>query len=391
MVELIYLISLLLKEQSKNSVFNFFKMWQVLDFKSNKTMKLKFFSLLVAFTTCYLGEVNAQASRGGDFDFAVQVVENDYAGYSSKVTDKNRAEYEKLKTSLREAISKGKDEDNCIGRYISWFNDGHLHYPTSSVNKGKSYNYTSDMISKKVDVHTFMIRVPDFDADKKSAIIEMVEQYKKSGCENLVIDIRSNGGGQDSTFDSLLALIYTHKGVVDGVEWLSTKNNINSFKNIVSKIDDERVRKYYNRICERLELHVGEFVDNSQSTQEIVCDEIPDLPRKVAIVIDGNVVSSGEQFVLNAKACSDKVTVYGKDNTMGVLDFSNKVQVNLPNSKMTLYYPISRSKRLPDRGIDEKGIAPDVRITLPNPKTVGSEIDPWITWISNDMMTGKSE
>jgi len=357
----------------------------------DKTIKLKFFSLLVAFTTCYFCEVNAQASRGGDFDFAVQVVENDYAGYSSKVTDKNRAEYEKLKTSLREAISKGKDEDNCIGRYISWFNDGHLHYPTSSVNKGKSYNYTSDMIAKKVDVHTFMIRVPDFDADKKSAIIEMVEQYKKSGCENLIIDIRSNGGGQDSTFDSLLALIYTHKGVVDGVEWLSTKNNINSFKNIVSKIDDERVRKYYNRICERLELHVGEFVDNSQSTQEIICDEIPDLPRKVAIVIDGNVVSSGEQFVLNAKACSDKVTVYGKDNTMGVLDFSNKVQVNLPNSKMTLYYPISRSKRLPDRGIDEKGIAPDVRITLPNPKTVGSEIDPWITWISNDMMTGKSE
>jgi len=361
-------------------------MWQVLDFKSGKTMKLKFLSLLVAFITCYLGEVNAQASRGGDFDFAVQVVENDYAGYSSKVTDKNRAEYEKLKLSLREAISKGKNEDNCVGRYISWFNDAHLRYPTSGVSKGKSYKYTSDMIAKKVDAHTFMIRVSDFDAEKKPVIIDMVEQYKKSGCENLIIDVRSNGGGEDSTFDSLLALIYTHKGVVDGVEWLSTKNNINSFKNIVSKIDNEKVRKYYNRICERLELHVGEFVDNSQSTQEITCNEISDFPRKVAIVIDGNVASSGEQFVLNAKACSDKVTVYGKDNTMGVLDFSNVVPVNLPNSKMTLYYPISRSKRLPDRGIDETGIAPDVRITLPNPKTVGTEIDPWIAWISNDLM-----
>ncbi|WP_353334267.1 S41 family peptidase [Bacteroides sedimenti] len=348
-------------------------------------MKLKLFFVFIALSLFYFCEVKAQASKGEDFEFAVQVIEADYAGYPSKVTEKNRAEYEKFKSSLRARISEGKDEDACIGRYVAWFNDGHLRYPTSSLKKGKRYEYVPEMVAKKVDDRTFMMRIPDFDESNMQPIADMVEQYKKSGCENLIIDIRSNGGGSDSTFGPLGDLIYTHKGVVDGVEWWASKNNINSFKKVVQGIKNEKSRAYYNGICKQLELHVGEFVVNGKPTLDIVSDTVYDFPRKIAIVIDGSVASSGEEFVLISKACSNKVTVYGKDNTMGVLDFSNVMSVNLPNSKMTLYYPISRSKRLPDRGIDETGIAPDVRITLPDPKKLGTEIDPWMIWISENM------
>ncbi len=349
-------------------------------------MKFKLFYLVVFWGVCYIPKINAQATKGTDFDFAVQVVENDYAGFSSKVTEKNRAEYDKLKLSIQEAISKGKNEDECIGRYISWFNDAHLRYPIGvKQNKGKTYNYQPDFLAKKIDSSTFIIRIPDFDESRKADIANMVEEYKKSNCKNIIIDIRGNGGGMDFTFDSLLGLIYTHKGVIEGIEWLSSKNNINAFKEFTSKLENEKVRAYYNGICQKMEAHLNEFVNDGKSAMEITSTKVSELPRKVAIIIDGNVASSAEQFVLNAKACSDKVTLYGKDNTMGVLDFSNLNSINMPNSKMTLYYPMSRSKRLPDKGIDETGIKPDIRIKLSNPKTLGTKIDQWTIWISKEM------
>ena len=349
-------------------------------------MKLKSFFLVVALMACYVCEVKAQASKSGDFEFAVQVIENDYAGFSSKVTEQKQIEYDKLKLSLRTAISKGENENDCIGRYISWFNDAHLYYQTSQLDKGKNYNYVPATIAKKVDAHTFLIRVSSFGAGEEQSVANMVEQYKTSGCENLIIDIRCNGGGVDDAFLPLIDLIYTHKGVLDGVEWLSSKNNIKAFKESISKMSNEGIRAYYNKICEKMELHPGKFVDDGKPSMEFIRNVVSELPSKVAIVIDGNVASSAEQFVIHAKACCDKVMIYGKDNTMGVLDFSNRISINLPNSNAELYYPISRSKRLPDRGIDETGIEPDVRITLPYPETVDTEIDQWMTWISKDMI-----
>ena len=46
---------------------------------------------------------------------------------------------------------------------------------------------------------------------------------------------------------------------------------------------------------------------------------------------------------------------------------------------------MSRSLRLPDRGIDETGIAPDVRITLPYPKVLTDNLDEWVLFVAKTL------
>lgn len=121
-----------------------------------------------------------------------------------------------------------------------------------------------------------------------------------------------------------------------------------------------------------------EVVSNAENSNEdfiplvedhiIKYDTIYSLPIKAAIIIDSNVASSGEQMILDIKGCSSRTMIYGKGNTLGCLDYSNIRMADIRGCGITTYVPMTRSSRLPDNGIDDTGIAPDVRISLPLPK-----------------------
>ena len=49
---------------------------------------------------------------------------------------------------------------------------------------------------------------------------------------------------------------------------------------------------------------------------------------------------------------------------------------------------MTRSYRLPDRGIDPTGIAPDVRIPLPLPDVLTDNVDEWTKWVAADLEKG---
>lgn len=46
---------------------------------------------------------------------------------------------------------------------------------------------------------------------------------------------------------------------------------------------------------------------------------------------------------------------------------------------------MTRSCRLPDKGIDQTGIAPDVRIPLPLPETLTDNVDTWTLWVAKEL------
>lgn len=129
-----------------------------------------------------------------------------------------------------------------------------------------------------------------------------------------------------------------------------------------------------------------EFVPVNAGVSSIKQDTVFSLPEKVALIIDGNVGSSGEQMILDMRACSTRTVVYGKDNTLGCLDYSNTRRVDLPNSKISMYIPMTRSCRLPDKGIDKTGIASDVRLDLPYPKKLTDNVDEWVRWVAKDLL-----
>lgn len=80
-------------------------------------------------------------------------------------------------------------------------------------------------------------------------------------------------------------------------------------------------------------------------------------PKKVAILIGENTVSSGETFVLNSKQ-SSKVILYGQ-NTAGIIDGFNGLEMDL--SCFNIRFPSGvRTIDVAENPIDPYGIAPDV-------------------------------
>jgi C-terminal processing protease CtpA/Prc len=137
-----------------------------------------------------------------------------------------------------------------------------------------------------------------------------------------------------------------------------------------------------NELITAMKKNVGGFVFHpSMGHAGIVKkDTIYRYPKRVGIIINESNASSAEQFILDAKE-SKKVTLFGISNTAGVLDYSNRVQEDLPSGKYEFYWPLTRSGRLPEHPIDNVGIPPDVIIPYPERYQLFDRIDDWVYFV----------
>ena len=170
-----------------------------------------------------------------DYDFAVKYVEDNYAGFPDKVVDSTRVDYEAMKTRLREQIAKeGRKGWSAFAEYTGWFNDKHLSVHivykdeygntvgySEKYRSKKSIHYESQMeygpkpVACKVTDKTFLIRFPSCGGDNPNMkwIKNSIKQFKKSHCENLVLDIRGNTGGDDKNWYPYLLLLSDHNAL----------------------------------------------------------------------------------------------------------------------------------------------------------------------------------
>lgn len=342
---------------------------------------------LLVCTTLGAQENHAQNAHATDFDFGVAELETNYAGFPTKVTEANQKEYEALKARCRrEVTEQGRKPWEALGELYGWFGDFHLrvgNYSAPYMRKVPTYeemeDYDPAAVYRKVTDRTFLIRFPSCDGEDPTPewVEESVKAYLASGCENLIIDIRGNGGGQDGIFKPYTKLLYDREARIDGVEIRNTPAHMAWIGGI--EVD------WVQQLKERMKASDEEFVPTTPRWLEIAYDSISPLPRRAALIIDAAVASAGEQMVLTLRACSGRTVVYGRDNTMGCQDFSNCRTVNLPQSGITLSVPMTRSYRLPNRGIDSTGIAPDVRIPLPLPRVLYDNVDEWTEWVAADL------
>ncbi|RMG81468.1 MAG: peptidase S41, partial [Bacteroidetes bacterium] len=190
--------------------------------------------------------------------------------------------------------------------------------------------------------------------------------------ENLIIDLRYNGGGSDMSFEKLLPIIYTNPIRTIGVEFLSTPLNNRRMVELMNYPDlSEEDKKWAKDALEILNQHIGEFVNLDSTTVTITTyDTIYLYPKNIGIIINEGNASTTEQFLLAAKQ-SKKVKLFGT-TTFGALDISNMHFVNSPCNDLKLGYGLSRSMRIPDMTIDDKGIQPDYYIdkTIPTYKWI---------------------
>lgn len=234
-----------------------------------------------------------------------------------------------------------------------------------------------------LDSITLYLRIPSFELDRKKAIDSVLESNKNLLVQtpNLIIDIRGNGGGSDLSFANITPYLFTNHITKSGVEYLSTPLNnqrmFDFFNNPkYQTLLTEKQKEWAKQSYAGLQKHLGEFVYINESFIDEKVDSIKQrFPQQVGIIIDEYVGSSAEQFLLAAKQ-SKKVKLFGTP-TFGALDIANMYSVKSPCNEYELGYGLSRSKRLPEYALDDRGIQPDFFI--------GKKIAPfkWVQYVKN--------
>ena len=219
---------------------------------------------------------------------------------------------------------------------------------------------------------TLIFRIPSFDGSQRKIIDSVIAINKEKilKTENLIIDLRNNGGGSDSSYNEILPFLYTNPTRGIGVELLSTKLNNQRMLDFINKPEfgfDDEGKKWAKESYDKLERQIGEFVNLDSTTVSISkLDKIYPYPKNVGVIINKGNASTTEQFLLEAKQ-SKKVKLFGT-TTFGALDISNMNFVKSPCNEFELGYCLSKSYRIPNMTIDSKGIQPDYYIDENIPK-----------------------
>ena len=323
-----------------------------------------------------------------DYDFTVKYIEDNYSGFSFWVMDSTRADYEAMKVRLRDEVERGERPGwDAASAYTGWFGDFHM---VVSVYNGNPFayfkrqfvvypdfmeEYRPQAVALKVTDKTFLIRFPSCGGNPDMKWIKnSVKQFKKSHCENLILDIRGNGGGSDYFFYPYRELLYDHEATITNIEFRNTPQNMAYLNKKGWFPGIQQTAKEYPQL---------EFIP--LNCEKVHYKKRDKRVRKAALIIDNAVGSSGEEMVREIRASSDRVTVYGRDNTFGCLDFANVSRVSMPNCGLSFGVPLSRSTGLPETSVDRDGLAPDFRIDLPLPVRLTDNIDDWTLWIATQL------
>ena len=333
-----------------------------------------------------------------DYDLAVKYIEDNYSGFPDKVIDSNRADYESMKMRLRDQVKQGERMGwIAFAEYTAWFNDHHLmiyafYYDDKGNRIGWTEHYSTRLkenhyetlmeykpapVACKVTDKTFLIRFPSCGGNPDMKWIKnSIKKFKKSHCENLVIDIRGNNGGSDSNWKPYRNLLFDHDTLSPSSEYRITPINL-AYIEKIGWPDAPHVKKLASQQPDSV------FVGGGFNV--VHCGKVDKSVKKAAIIIDNKVASSGESMVEGIKASSNRVTVYGRDNTLGCLDYSNVAILRLKHSDVGFQMPMSRTYNIAEYGIDATGIAPDVRIDLPLPAKLTDNIDEWVIWVADQL------
>lgn len=213
---------------------------------------------------------------------------------------------------------------------------------------------------------------------------DAVEQYRCSGCEHLIVDIRGNGGGADYVYGPILSVLYQQPGRTHGIvmrntadnrdRWLQQYGPESEWLQALHDSATAHAAEPWYATTDEYELHEQEQVD-------------PRRPKKAAVIIDKGVGSSGEQFLIDLRSVAPDIKFYGRDNTLGCIDISNVVIAQLPHVPNVLQIPTTISRRvLMGEGlIDGHGIEPDVRMDLALPDSLTDNVDEWVLWVANQL------
>lgn len=256
-----------------------------------------------------------------------------------------------------------------------------FHDNANDLLYAKSITATEPFL-EQLNPKTLYLRIPSFTYEEKPKIDKIILENKEklASTENLIIDLRNNGGGSDNSFQQILPFLYTNPIRTIGVELYSTPLNNERMLDFATDKKynfSEEQKAFFKKAYEELNQNLGKFVNLGNPISISKMEKILPFPKNIGIIINENNASTTEQFLLAAKQ-SKKVKLFGT-TTAGILDISNMHFVNSPCNDFQLGYSLSKSLRIPAMEIDEKGIQPDYFLDQNIPETE------WVNYV-NDIL-----
>ena len=228
----------------------------------------------------------------------------------------------------------------------------------------------------------FYIKLTNFFDEGDITSITELAAKKITSAKHLILDLRTNCGGNDVEFLPLFRFLLAENDSMCGKqifsaedEILYTERNAEArvalYEEYLAETASEEVRNYLlaqiaeqrqNRGKGFLPAKADEFRFPASGTR---------YPEKVVLLTDCDCASSAESFVEIA-ARLQKVTVIGRP-TMGITDYSNLARVDFGD--YVLHYPTSRSRAIDSgKGTRGKGLQPDIFVPW-TPRHLFEDVD----------------
>ena len=221
-----------------------------------------------------------------DYDYLVSFVENNYAPFDAIMQKGYKSEYKALKKQLRKKLCNGEvDMEQAATDYVLWFYsqfDRHIQLVSETFEMAKAnmineamakadatlmtnpgnFEYAPIPVSCKVDSCTWLIRVPSCEPDFYDGTANALQQFMTSECENLIIDIRGNGGGGDNVWEKYYDLLYDHPYKTEITWFRNTPKNLLFWKPL---LELQPLSGFIRELIERCEASRKKFEKQGES------------------------------------------------------------------------------------------------------------------------------
>jgi C-terminal processing protease CtpA/Prc len=220
---------------------------------------------------------------------------------------------------------------------------------------------------RQLSERTNYLKIPSFDLSFKNKIDSLIIKNRLAitSKENLIIDLRNNGGGGFDAFQSILPYVLDTnltEAPYYGSVWVSNENyayyDRTKYEYTETKQDSIDELKY----VEFLKTNIGRFTPIERSTDTIQLER--NSPLNIAIMFNRNTASTAEGFILQASE-SKKVQTYG-ENSAGAVSYGDWMPVELPD--LNIWVAITTKKMVfkSNEDFESIGISPDKDLKYTN-------------------------
>ena len=265
----------------------------------------------------------------------------------------------------------------------NWTQETIIKSDSTLLTNPENFEYTPRAVSYKVDSLTWLIRVSSCEQDCYDGTVKALQQFVASDCENLIIDIRGNGGGSDNVWEKYYDLLYDHPYKHE-IKWFrNTSQNLLFWKHL---LEQQPSSGFCRNLIERSEVSKEKFVIQGKTNGISNCQPSTRI-KKAAILIDLMTASAAESIAEYIKKHSDRAKIYGIGNTAGCELTGNCRTEPLPNSRLGIFYATTVDSGFYEKNFSSEGlgIAPDVIIPLPFARKLTDNIDEWVLWVAEDL------